>query len=66
MARLSTVAKLLSGAGSKVPMVKSPSPTKTVPIGPVTDQAPNVKMARSMLAGVPMSVRGRRPRLGGF
>lgn len=63
MARLASMAKILSGG--KIPGIKAPrTPNDKISMGSVPDQAPPMNKMKALLAGVPMSVRGRKPRLG--
>lgn len=63
MAKVPAFQKILAGA-SGAPRIKIPSARTRVPMGSVPDQAPRLDKAGALLAGVPMSVRGRKPRLG--
>lgn len=42
------------------------APVKTLGIGKVPDMAPVTGKAKAVLSGIPMAVRGRKPRLGGL
>ncbi len=70
MPRLPAFAKSLAGKGmaTKAPMPVLPTGGKMsrVAMGGVPDQAPQMDKAKALLAGVPMSVRGKKPRLGGL
>lgn len=52
------------GPGSS-PMMSVPKGRK-MGSGSVPDQAPMMNKAKALLGGVPMSMKGRKPRLGGL
>lgn len=63
MPKLAALTKAL--AGSKIPQIKiAKAPNDRIGMGAVPDQAPQMDKAKALLAGVPMSIRGKKPRLG--
>lgn len=70
MAKTPNLMSLLAGgkgqAAPAIPRLRKPK-GMGVPMGGVPDQGPALqKGLGGILAGVPMSVRGRRPRVGGL
>ena len=64
MAKLNPLTLL---AGLKAPRTPNAvSKTRRLAVGTVPGQEANLGKTRGLLAGVPMSVRGRKPRLGGL
>lgn len=63
MKGMNSLRSKLSGMGSAKFSPTPPSRGK-IGVGDVPDQAPPVNKAKALLAGVPLSVRGRKPRLG--
>jgi len=64
MAKLNMLSLL---AGLKPPRTPNAvSKARKLSVGGVPDQGPQMNKGKALLSGVPMSVRGRKPRLGGL